>query len=343
MARASRSDPDRLLVRDPWRHYRRTYSMKELRWGLAVLAALVAIAVWIAWKGDQVDPSLFGGSALPASATPNAIDRGPVPTGLASPGWSEDAISQFDADNLYVKINGRADYFLAFGFQRLYFAPLRYGADEEVTVDVELYDLGTAANALGAFSGESKEGDAFTASDTGMSHLARNALFMARGQYYVRAIGADESETVQAQLRHLRDVFERTLEGEALPWAYGLFAGKLGIGPDRVEYSKQNAFSFGFASEVYVARLDDDTELFVVQRDSAEAAGELAQQFVDGFLKLGSEAEGLDDAPWVEDRFLGTLATAVAVDRWVVGVRGAPNHERGFGELGRLREAIGER
>ena len=341
MAGSRRTDPDRLLVRDPWRHYRRTYSLSEMRWGLLVLAVLIAIAAWVAWKGANPDPSLFATPSL-ASGAPGAADRGPVPAGLASAGWSEGEITQFDADNLYVKINGRADYFLSFGFERLYFVPLRYDADEEVTVDVELYDLGTAANALGAFSGEKKDG-APEATDAGMRYLARNALFVARGRYYVRAIGADESERVKAQLRHLDDALAKGLTGEALPWAYALFAGELGVGTDHLKYFKENAFSFGFASEVYVARLDDDTELFVTKRATPEEASALAQQFVDGFAKLGEPADGLDDAPWIVDRYLNTLATAVAIGDTVVGVKGAPDHDRGFAELERLREALGER
>src|SRR5262245_11086974 len=117
------TDEDRLFVRDGWRHYRRTYSLSEVRWGLGVLVCLGALAGWIAWKGKHPDPALFSdGTALLKTAAPGAApaaDRGPLPA-LAGTGWREERIAQFDPENLYVKIDGRADWFKSFGFKRLY-------------------------------------------------------------------------------------------------------------------------------------------------------------------------------------------------------------------------------
>ena len=86
------TDEDRLFVRDGWRHYRRTYSRTEVRWGLAILACLGAIAAWVAWKGRHPDPALFAdGTALLKAAAPPAAqapaaegDRGPLPRELAA-------------------------------------------------------------------------------------------------------------------------------------------------------------------------------------------------------------------------------------------------------------------
>src|SRR5262245_59444734 len=139
---AESDDDDRLFVRDGWRHYRRRYSMAEVRWGLATFGVLALVAGWVAWKGAHQDPTLFtdatslmkpatgtGGVAVPiavaagAAAAPTPApapaDRGPLPRSLAGAGWREDKIAQFDPENLYVKIDGRADYFRAFGFRRL--------------------------------------------------------------------------------------------------------------------------------------------------------------------------------------------------------------------------------
>ena len=70
-------------------------------------------------------------------------------------GWSEGAVTAFDKDNLYVKINGRADFFLSKGFSQLFFVSL---SKSDETVDIEMYDMGSPTSAVDAFSAERREG-----------------------------------------------------------------------------------------------------------------------------------------------------------------------------------------
>ena len=60
---------------------------------------------------------------------------------LAAEGWKEGGISHFDAQNLYVKIDGRADFFLSRGFNQLSFVSLTNDARPGTAVDVEFYDM----------------------------------------------------------------------------------------------------------------------------------------------------------------------------------------------------------
>jgi hypothetical protein len=67
----------------------------------------------------------------------------------------------------------------------------------------------------------------------------------------------------------------------------------------------------------------------------------MAVQYADGFASLGKAAgEGPGGARWAADEFLGTLSGAIAVERWVIGVRGAPSRERANAELERMRQGI---
>lgn len=336
-------DEDRLFVRDGWRHYRRRYSLAEVRWGLGVLGTLALITAWVAWRGAHPDPALFDdGTALLQAALPPAT-RGPLPADLAGPGWREEKLAEFDDDNLYVKINGRADYFRGFGFKRLYSVLLVSEQDPAVTIDIEAYDQGSAANALGAYGGERGPDITPQVSETGLHHLDRNALYMARGPYYLRLIGSDESEAVRGKLQALAATLAAAVPGEPLPWSYGLFVGKLGLDPGRITYFAENAFSFGFARDVWVARPRadaQDLEVFVVAAADAAAARALADRFRGGFLELGEAAGKAGTAALVKDRFVGTLSTATARDRWVLGVRGAAGKEVVAQELARVGDAL---
>ena len=98
---------DRVFIKDGRKHFRRKYSLTEVKIGAAVVVALGAIASWVAWKGAHPDPELF----KEAPGLPNrgraVVDRGPVPSTLAPEGWKERELSSFGTADLYVKINGR--------------------------------------------------------------------------------------------------------------------------------------------------------------------------------------------------------------------------------------------
>ena len=355
------SKQERIFNPTGWRHYRRQYSLTEFRIGLIILVGLAGLAVWVVWRGTNPDPELFsmnanlldegsdfqpldgtkGISQSPQSAAAGATQgRGPVPGDLAAPGWTERPIAQFDASNLYEKINGREGYYKSFGFQRLYYISLLRDDDETAAIDIEMYDLGSVSNALGAYSGERQADAEPEVTSSGISHLARNAIYIVQGRFYIRAIGSDETELIKTQLEHLRDRFSQGLAGESLPWAYSLFVGQLDLDAGKISYAPENAFSFGFANHVYSAEIDDNgTELFVTVAPDPAAASALAAQFSEGFRSYGAAAGKQDNIDWVKDQYLNTLAGATATGQVVVGIRGAPSLEVARAQVARLRDA----
>ena len=378
---ASRDD-DRLFNPHGRKHFRRTYSRTEVRYSLAVVGVLAATGAWVAWRGAHPDPELLalesnllaegsedaplrarklatgtapagsegdghgaGATAAGGATARGPGSRGPVPDGLAAPGWRERSITAFERDNLYEKINGRASYYESFGVERLHFITLQHGEDEALTVDIEMYDMGKLANALGAYGGERQPDAAPALVDGSLGHTARNAAFLVRGRFYVRAIGADESEPVLAQLAHLQRALAAGIESEPLPWAYALFVAA-GADPGKVGFLPENAFSFGFARNVYTAALNDDgAELYTVATTDEAAARALAAKFTEGFLSYGKDAGRTDGVQWVEDQYLATVAGATTRGTLVLGIRGAPDRAfagKALAGLVRAAEALPE-
>jgi hypothetical protein len=367
------NDDDRLFIRDGWRHYRRRYSVAEFRWGLATLGVLGLITVWVVWRNkNPVDPNLFADGttllspAAPEASTPAPValpqvspgkaaapvveegaipgaSRGPLPPGLAGTGWKEEKVAQFDEENLYVKINGRADYFRAFSFRRLYSALLINEKDESASIDVEMYDLTNAANALGAYGGERPPDAVVQVTEAGLHHFSRNALLVARGPYYIRVIGSDETPVITEKLKQLAQTLIAEVEGEPLPWAYGLFLGEMRFSADKITYSAKNAFSLAFADDVWAVRpkgKENDLEIFVSARTDAKAARQLADRLRGAFLELGQAAGKAGGVALVKDQFLGLFSASTSVDRFTIGVRGAADRKAATDELDRLRKAI---
>jgi len=330
-------DEQRVLNPHGRRHYRRTYSLTEVRIGAVVLLGLGTVAGWVAYMGAHPDAELFADPASLLDPGRAVVERGALPAGLTAEGFAEGAVTQFDVDSLYKKINGRAPFFKSRGFVGLTFLTLSGEQDPSVAVDLEFYDLGEPRNALGAYTAEAGPEARSDARDGGLSRIERNAMYMAVNQYYVRAIGTGESEAIVAQLEHLRGVLGRALgkAGETdLPWPHRLLTERLGVAPDRVAFHRENAFSFGFAKEVYAAELEDESEMFVVVSTSPEA---LAAQFMDGFASYG-EREG----DLVKDRYQGIYSVAAVAGDSVVGVRGAPDAETARAQLVRIKQAVAD-
>src|SRR5947208_2581584 len=85
------------------KHFRARYSRAEVLLGAGLLVCLAAIAAWVWWKGEHADPELFAAAAL--NRREPGADRGPIPAGIAPKDWQEQRVGEFNADNLYVKID----------------------------------------------------------------------------------------------------------------------------------------------------------------------------------------------------------------------------------------------
>ncbi len=341
MTTSTRKKADRIFVKNGRRHYRRKFNATETRIGIIVLLLLALIVAWVTWRGAHPDPTLFmletnlSQTGAAAVGSTGGIDRGPVPTELAAAGWSEGEISVFDYDNLFVKINGREGYYKSFGFELLYFVTFLLEENPQTAVDIELYDLGNSANAVGAYSGERSPGVTPRVGDTGMDHIDRNALFLTRGRYYLRAIGSEESPAVLAQLQLILDRFDAELPGEPLPWGYALFVRKMGKSPGSISYAPENAFSFGFARNVYSVEVEDGLELFVTPGGTGSDAEDLADRFMDGFRNYGS-----DEGQFVKDRYQGTYARTITAGPWVVGFLRATDKDHALRALDELANVV---
>lgn len=372
---SSKEDPrDRLFNPHGLRHFRRQHSPSELRWGLAIAAVLLAIAGWVAYRGAHPDPGLFADGKELLKKTPGRVAKTPTPSPTPTPmprspspvtktptrapapsseadkllpaelgdaTWEKKPTKRFTKESLYEKINGRADYFVALGFKQLLATTLQHRTLPQHTIDVELYDQANSSNALGVYSGELGAKVRPVVGPLGMHHLARNALFICRGRYYLRLIGSDESRVVTGKLEQLRGLFEKRIEGVPLPWGFAFFISQLAVKAKAISYVRVNAFSFDFARDVYTARTAGDGFLFVTAQNSPGDAKTLAAKFVTGFLSYGAKEAAPGTAIWVKDRYINTYSTALAIERWVVGVQGMPDLATAQRELARLSKAIG--
>jgi hypothetical protein len=340
--------------------YRPFYSVWEFYAGIGVLVVALAVLGWVMWRGRKPDPDVFHVSeellsnkgketpiykrplqpwTEPGAVRAVAKSLGPFPEGVTSDGWNAGGgVQEFDASTLYEKIDGRETYYKGYGFERLFFLSL---SKEGRTIDIELFNLGTIQNALGAFAGEISNPDVkLVTGKSGFSYTSRNAGFLAHGRFYARIIGSDETEEIRAKVRGVSDALAASLPGEELPWAYELFTARMKLSPRLVQYYARDAFTFGFANEVYSAKVKGDMEVFFSKRENAEAAGRMARQFAETIAGFAKRVQAPDGVTLLQNDTVGTFDAFSTEGVFVIGVYMAASERDALDWLNRLRDQI---
>jgi len=186
---------------------------------LLVAAIVVAFVLQVATDRDylfNVDQEAYAPAAAePADAEPEATRRsaGEGENPFPDPGLEDwrppSRMDRFTADNLYVKIDGRAEAYLRFHVVELTFGTYRHESDGERTVDVYWYDMGAPANALGMYRSEHPP-DATTVPVGRAGYQAGGAVFFCKGSSYVQVLPSrlDEADA-DAALKIAQRLAER--------------------------------------------------------------------------------------------------------------------------------------
>ncbi|MBP9003177.1 MAG: hypothetical protein KBH78_06105 [Candidatus Hydrogenedentes bacterium] len=103
-------------------------------------------------------------------------------------GWKVvEPIAEYTADNLYDYIDGEAEFFLPYGFERLYAIRLGTAPDAPVTLTADVYVLGSTMDAWGVYRAIRRQ-DAQTMA-VGMEGARTDTLgLFCQGRYFVRML-----------------------------------------------------------------------------------------------------------------------------------------------------------
>jgi len=117
-----------------------------------------------------------------AEASPEEL----LPTGSCGPGWQvEGKALSYDRDTLSDRIDGEAELYFPYGFERM--AAARYGSVKTpgAGIDVEIYRMGSLLDAFGMYANyRQKEGRSLGVGAD--SSLAASQLFLYQGRYFVQ-------------------------------------------------------------------------------------------------------------------------------------------------------------
>ncbi|MGB6865328.1 MAG: DUF6599 family protein [Candidatus Aminicenantaceae bacterium] len=211
-------------------------------------------------------------------------------TRLAPEGWAiYDQVGQFTADNLYERINGRAELYLAYDVISLTTATFEDKTDIGRFVELSVFDMGNPTNAFGIFSVERFQGD--PPLDLGrMSYRSDSNAYIWKGKYYITIVVSDSTEEFeQISLDLASKVTAALIDSGERVWGLSALPQNHLI-TDSVQYFKVDAMGLDFMQNTYTAEyLKGETTIkaFLSQQASPDVALDLVERYAEYSQEYG--------------------------------------------------------
>ncbi|MFQ5808533.1 MAG: DUF6599 family protein [Armatimonadota bacterium] len=283
--------------------------------GLHVLIAMALISA----DGPLADEVL--GAYLPKTDAPPGVARIEGPT-FYHPG------------NLYEYINGAAEGFIAYDFQRLATATYRCGDGPQDRVVVDLYQMPTQADGFGIYSSERSPELKFLKLGA-EGYIVGNMCIFWKDRHYVKLAARTGTPEAQGILLRLARGLARRLPGRAASPRLLKAFPRAGLVPRSEKYLAHNMLGHAFMPSGFTADYrvgGQRVRLFIAIADDADAARDAHKRLRDFFREFGEvwpEAIGVGDTAFVgKEPFYGR-SIIVQQDRLLAGALGAPQGTEG--------------
>ncbi len=217
-------------------------------------------------------------------------------------GWKAlDADAQYDRETLYDYMNGGAEMFLTYDFQKVWVR--RYEGPDESEITVDLYDMGSSEEAFGMFSfGREDEGIGIGQD----SEFGADLLRFWKGRYFVSIMGMGDVETMESPMVGIGESIESAItETGPGPQLLSALPGE-GLQKSRISYFHSHIILsnvFFLASEnilhltnetnclyaEYAVADDDNASFLLIEYETSAQAQEGYGSFLANYIPEGSE------------------------------------------------------
>jgi len=301
---------------------------------LLLLAAIVAaFAVQVATNEEYLFTVDDAAYRVSERARDVAVAEQTLPS-LNDPRWrAPTQVSRYTPDNLYQKINGRADAYLQFHVVGLTFGTYHHRTDADRIVDVYWYDMGEPVNAFGMYRSEAPP-DAAPVSIGEDGYETGGAVFFSKGSSYVQVVPTGSEDDDRSIALEIAEHLAGWIEGRADDrWALSALPQQRRV-EDSFNYIARDVFGLDFLTEVFTAEyeLDDGRiTLFIHRAGTASRAKALLDQYVASFEKFGRVIWRDPDASRliVAGEVAGVIDVVFAKGRYLAGVAEAEDAELG--------------
>ncbi len=269
-------------------------SRRETLVGVAILVLLAAIGLGVLYVQRAPNPAVLvyeTAGEMPGAPAASA-DSIPLPDGFSAMSPPE----VFGPETLSDKIDGKAELYLAAGFERL--TARRVAPGEAAAggwMEIFAYRMDDPRSAFAVYSAQQREG-AQPVSRFRHGYRTANALFFVHGPFYVEIVSSSADENA-GRLQQAADAFAAAHPvAEAEVAEKDLFPAD-GLLPDSIVLQSADVFGFEKLNDVFIAqyRLNDSVVgAFVSARASTPEAEQLAEAYADFLIRFGGKPEPVD-------------------------------------------------
>jgi hypothetical protein len=244
---------------------------------------------------------------------------------LVPEGWDiYDQVGLFTADNLYERINGRAELYLAYDVISLTTATFEDKTDIARFIELSIFDMGDPTNAFGIFSVERFQGE--PPLDLGrLSYRSDANVYIWKGRYYITVVTSDSTDEFQyLGLDLARKVTDSLIDSGEPVWGLSALPQKHLI-PDSVQYFKVDAMGLDFMQNIYTAEYrkgEATIKAFLSRQASPNAALDLVERYAEYGQEYGQGYKRIkkDGVEFVLCDMGGTFDVIFQKNRLVFGV-----------------------
>ena len=289
-----------------------------------VLSFLVILPlIVIAWEKGEERKNISDNNL-------NSNDLAVHLTQIIPEGWElYDKVGIFTAANLYERINGRAELYLAYDVISMTTATFERKGNIEDFIEISIYDMGEPINAFGIFSVERLPGE--TPMGLGRISYSSDAnCYIWKGTHYITIVASDTTvEFERLSLDLARKIMTHLSDSGEAVWGLSVFPSDALI-PDSIQYFKVDAMGLDFMQDTYIAKYrrgNGEVTAFLSQKNSPEAALNTVEQYKRYCEKYGQgnkhvTKNGLD--LWLCDMG-GTFDVILNKEGLVCGVLAVPD------------------
>jgi hypothetical protein len=309
------------------RLYRGRVGVIESFLSIFLLAVLAAIGIGIFFKQFRYDPQAFSLQSGDVKVEASSLLNVAAPAGYTAMPKAE----TFDADTLYEKIDGKADLYLESGFKRLDCRVFTNASDPNLWVEIFVYDMGTPKNALAVFGVQKRpEGTEVGVAD--FAYKTPDAIFLAKGKYYVEITGSAASEPLVGAMESLGAAFVKSIGSMAGEIEELASFPKEDLVPQSFKLYILGAYGYDGFKDLYSAKYDingSQTTAFLCKLPDSAAAEKLAAEYRKFLIDNGGVAKVAVNTVLKDAAFevVGEIEIVFARGAYVGGVHGAEKQE----------------
>ncbi|MEW5911745.1 MAG: DUF6599 family protein [Thermodesulfobacteriota bacterium] len=309
--------------------------------GAVLLLVLAVVAAGVFWQQFRYDPTQWG--RLASSAGQGA---GPLAS-LSLPGLSPlDAGQTFGPDTLSDKIDGKAELYLAAGFERLYARRYALTGQSAAWLEVFLFRMRSAEAAYSVFSSQRRAG-AVPLTITQNAYRTSNAVYLANGSDYLEVVASAATPALQKAVLDAAQAYAQAQGVKKSAASEAELFPPQGLQANSVVLLSKDAFGLAGLDRVYIAtypRGPQELMAFLARRADPAVAQAAAQGYVKFLLDNGGkqapEPAGLPGARLVE--IMGTWELVFSQGPFLAGVRGAEDQAATLALARLLRARLSE-